>query len=118
MSTINREVMEECSGKCRIIIKQIKVENQAKRYVRIGWMQCNQIVFRKRRNSMSEEQSDPGCHQAIVESENREQGQNVLSKLTGRRLLSELRHKTAMVVKKKKKGYLRGKQKKKKDHWV
>ena len=65
---------------------------------------------------MPQEQSDPGCCQVIVESENKEQGQNVLSKIMGRFLSvlrHALRHKNAMAVKK---DCLRGKQKKKKDH--
>ena len=50
---------------------QVKIEKQAHKYVKIGWIQCNRIVFRE--NTKSQEQSDPGCHQAIMESENREQ---------------------------------------------
>lgn len=114
----NREVIEESSGKCRIILMQVKIRNQANRHVRIGWMQCNQMVFRKRRNTTSQQQSDPGCCQGIMESENREKGQNVVSKIT-LRLLSALshalRHKNPVVVKT---DCLNGKLKKKKDHWV
>lgn len=50
---------------------QVKTEKQAHRYVRIGWMQCDQIVFRG--NTKSQKRSGSGCHQAIMESENREQ---------------------------------------------